>query len=154
MKPTTATGNKVIVFHLKYHKFIFMLLLLNLIGFVQVVFRDQSRIRYSKIELSQMLLSSDQEGELSNDPAWMLFISVTQYRFVKTMAFMIDLQSEVAQLSLRFQSSNVTPSDVVFSVQTCLRQLNRLKTENSSEFAEFLRSKHIQRSPVIECCLG
>ena len=74
-----------------------------------------------------MLLSSDQEGELSNDPAWMLFISVTQYRFVKTMAFMIDLQSEVAQLSLRFQS------DVLFSVQTCLRQLNRLKTEDGNE---------------------
>ena len=85
-----------------------------------------------------MLLSSDQEGELSNDPAWMLFISVTQYRFLKTMAFMIDLQSEVAQLSLRFQSSNVTPSDVLFSVQTCLRQLNRLKTEDGNELAEFL----------------
>ena len=108
--------------------------------FSQVVFPDNSRVRYSKHELSKMLLTNEQEKSLEDNDSWNLYISISQYRLLITINFLIDVQFEVAQLSLRFQSNQVTPSDILSAIDTCLVQLQRMLIEDGNQLAEFLKN--------------
>ena len=74
---------------------------------------------------------------LEESSIWNIYISNTQYRVVVTMHFLLDIESEMARLSLLFQDADLAPSDIPFGIGKCLNQLDEMKSTNGSKLSEF-----------------
>lgn len=77
--------------------------------------------------------------ELQRVPEWDAYTSLTQYRFVVTIHFLLDLEFELGQLSLAFQAQGVSPTDIRNGYERTLERVRRLKREDGQALQEFFR---------------
>jgi len=100
-----------------------------------------SRVRNHEYILTKneviVRLAHGKQEELKKIAEWDLYISLTQYRLVITLHFLLDIEAELAQLSLTFQTENNAPSDMVHGFERTLDKVRLLKDTDGDALSRF-----------------
>ena len=104
---------------------------------LRVRFRNGDVMVQTKMEIVTHL-ADEEQGLLAESRPWQMHVANTQFRVVITMCFNLDVQFELARVSMVFQRALVTPSDIIDTLDSCLSQLYRMRTENGNRLSTFL----------------
>ena len=82
-------------------------------------------------ECKKDLLEDSQEFDLH--------VALTQYRFVVTLHFLLDIETILMNLSLGFQSNDLTPSSLTGSINDTYLRLDLMKDADGTALAGFFK---------------
>ena len=68
---------------------------------------------------------------------WDLYITNTQYRVVKTMSFMHDINGLLGRLSKSFQNDQVVVSDITSAIKSVIVSLTRMLEVDGPQLGKF-----------------
>jgi hypothetical protein len=74
---------------------------------------------------------------LQGSQEWDLYISLTQYRLLVTLFFVLDIEFELKTFSEILQKKDLAPSDVILSIDRLYTALEALESTNGAALLEF-----------------
>ena len=80
---------------------------------------------------------ADKEDALRDCAEWDLMISLTQYRLVKTLYLLVDVEHTLSVTSKVLQTEGLTPTDTIQCLERLFRELESLKKEDGLALKEF-----------------
>mmetsp|Transcript_18617 Transcript_18617/g.42386 ORF Transcript_18617/g.42386 Transcript_18617/m.42386 type:complete len:220 (-) Transcript_18617:286-945(-) len=81
----------------------------------------------------------DKEAALRSVREWDIYLSLTQYRTVITLHFVLDLETTLTDLSLQFQGQDLAPSSLRFGILNAFDRLELMHDTDGQAVTEFTR---------------
>ena len=83
-------------------------------------------------------LHAGKAAALAESPEWNLYISLTQFRLIITLHFILDLEHELSVVSKIFQRHDISPFDVIIAIARLEENLELLRSTHGKALAGFL----------------
>ena len=83
------------------------------------------------------ITKTSKESALEKSKEWDQYLALTQFRTVITLHFIHDIESHLKNLSLCFQSTDLTPSSLRCSIERTYEQLEAMKTVDGASLCSF-----------------
>ena len=82
-------------------------------------------------------LAENKEEQLKESKEWELYLSLTQFRVLKTMHLLLDVEHHLAITSKVLQKTNIAPTDMYNAFERLYEDLDLLKTVDGLALKEF-----------------